>query len=196
MNRQKFFEEYRRHWGALSQGQVDGLGRLLAFLEADSEMADLRWQAYLLATAKHETADTFEPICERGSTDYFIARYWNRLGVRQALGNTGQSDAYRYCGRGYVQITGRRNYGLFTRRLGVDLLAEPDRALKPELAYRIASDGMRCGLFTGRRLNHYFTPLTEDWLNARKVINGLDRAGLVAGYGQRFFAALQAAAGV
>jgi hypothetical protein len=49
----------------------------------------------------------------------------------------------------------------------------------------------RChGSFTGRRLDDYFESKSEDWGGARKIINGEDRADLVAGYGRAFRLAL------
>ena len=54
--------------------------------------------------------------------------------------------------------------------------------------------GMRDGTFTGKRLADYFTAKTSDWVNARKIVNGLDRAKDIAGYGRRFHSELLAAA--
>jgi len=54
------------------------------------------------------------------------------------LGNTEPGDGERFKGRGPIQITGRANYGRFGGLLGVDLIAEPERAARPEVAFRIA----------------------------------------------------------
>ena len=47
----------------LAQSQVDGID---AVLEACPEGTDLRWAAYALATAFHETGRTMQPIPEWG----------------------------------------------------------------------------------------------------------------------------------
>ena len=51
-------------------------------------------------------------------------------------------------------------------------------------------DGSINGWFTGVGLPQYFDADTEDPVNARKVINGLDKADLIAGYYRDFKAAL------
>ncbi|WP_337739427.1 hypothetical protein [Agrobacterium vitis] len=49
------------------------------------------------------------------------------------------------------------------------------------------------GWFTGRKLSDYFTPSSSDWVNARKIINRLDRAQDIAGYAKAFNSALAGA---
>jgi hypothetical protein len=44
------------------------------------------------------------------------------------------------------------------------------------------------------KLADFFTE-HSDWYNARKIINGLDRAEQIAGYGRRFYFALLEAVG-
>lgn len=50
------------------------------------------------------------------------------------------------------------------------------------------------GLFTGKKLADYFTSKSSDWVNARRIINGTDRADVIAGYAKDFYNALQDAA--
>jgi len=49
---------------------------------------------------------------------------------------------------------------------------------------------MQRGWFTGRRLADYFNPTRGDWVNARRIINGTDKANLVASHAQAYYAAL------
>jgi hypothetical protein len=49
---------------------------------------------------------------------------------------------------------------------------------------------MIAGSYTGRRLSHYINPTKEDWVGARRIINGTDKAGLIAGYARRFHQAI------
>lgn len=133
--------------------------------------------AYVLATMKHETAGTMRPIREIGSDKYFEKKY----GMRKDLGNVQKGDGARFCGRGYVQVTGRRNYELFERLLGLPLAHNPDLALEHDTAMRIMMLGFRDGLFTGKKLSDYIRPGKSEFISARRCINGMDRAALIAG---------------
>jgi hypothetical protein len=177
-NRTIFYDGYRAAFGPLAQSQVDGLEAILGHVERDGPLrADVRWVAYLLATTRHEAADTWQPITERGNRLYFL-----KYEFRRSLGNTQLGDGYKYRGRGYVQVTGRRNYATFARLLNVDLVRLPELALRPDVAYAIASTGMVNGIFTGVKLANHIYGATCNYVSARQVINGLDRAPLIAGY--------------
>jgi predicted chitinase len=124
--------------------------------------------AYVLATTEHETANTFKPVKEA----FF-------LGSR--------ADAFRrrlryfpYFGRGYVQLTHRINYQKYSRILGIDLVGNPDRALEAKNALFILVHGCRTGFFTGKPLGRYVNASQTDFINARRVINGLDRAAHIS----------------
>jgi putative chitinase len=68
--------------------------------------------------------------------------------------------------------------------LGNGLVLHPEHALEPTIAYRIMSYGMRHGSFTGKGLSSYIQGDACDYLNARRIINGLDQAGRIQGYAQ------------
>lgn len=181
--------------GRLTARQVAGTESILDYWESRHRRADRRWLAYLLATAFHETAGTMQPLREFGSAAYFDRRYGpegRNPALAQALGNTQAGDGARFCGRGFVQLTGRRNYADWGRRLGVDLESQPDLAQDPALAVPILVDGAILGTFTGRRLGEFLHGQLQDWAGARQVINGRDRAELVADYARAFDAALLA----
>lgn len=196
IDRKRFFDRYRAEFGRLTQPQVDGLQILLAALETDPYITDLRHAAYMLATVKHECADTWAPIVERGGPACF-AKYDAGTKLGQRLGNTQRGDGARFCGRGYVQITGRDNYARIGKALGLGygLTTDPDAALDPAIAYRIMSGGMRNGLFTGRKLADFINVERCDYANARRIINGLDCADKIAGYAQTFARVLEGAVG-
>jgi putative chitinase len=188
-NHTTFFNGYREIYGKLNQTQVSGLDNLLGYIEVDNDVADVRWAAYMLATVKHECADTFQPITERGAKSYFD-KYEPGTSIGKNLGNTVKGDGYLYRGRGYVQLTGRANYQKMSANLGLtgedDLIVRPDNALHPDVAYRIMSYGMRNGSFTGKKLSDYINASKCDYTNSRRIINALDKAAKIKDYAINF----------
>jgi hypothetical protein len=190
-DRKRFFDAYRLAFpGKLPVGLVRGLQELLSFIAADPAITDLRWAAYMLATVRHETADTYQPILERGPRSYFD-KYEPGTKLGKRLGNKVKGDGYRRRGRGYVQHTGLANDEKMTKLLELppedSLVDHPEKALVPSIAYRIMSEGMRRGTFTGKKLADYIKPgEPPDYLNSRRIINGVDRAALIAGYAAAF----------
>lgn len=178
---------------AFSAVQAQAAGQLLGYLKQDPDVSDVRWAAYMLATVKHECADTWRPIAEYGTLPYF-QKYDAGTPLGTALGNTKTGDGYRFRGRGYVQLTGRANYAKMSRVLGLgtQLVDTPDMAMQPEIAFRIMSYGMRRGCFTGRKLADYLHDDCCDYRNARRIINGLDQADRIAGYAAMFEKVLRA----
>jgi putative chitinase len=159
--------------------------------------------AYALATAYLETAHTMQPIKEIGGTAYFT-RMYDIQGARPAkareLGNLSPGDGAKYHGRGYVQLTGKKNYARMTQRLhdfgiDVDLVADPDLAMRPDIAAAVMVLGMREGLFTGRKLSDDL-PLKgpaglSQFVASRDIVNGRDRQDDVASYAIDFQTGLQ-----
>jgi putative chitinase len=185
INKLRFFSAFRDAFGPLDQQQVDGLDFLLDCFGSNKRWADLRHVAYALATAYHETGHTFQPIEERGGRVY-LSKYYLRKKLRADLGNIQLSDAWVYKGRGYVQITGRRNYSKFSGLVVKPLLTHPELALDHDTAFDIMTEGMFGGHFTGVAITRYVNASFTDYVNARKVINGLDRADVIAGMAAKF----------
>ena len=189
-----FLSSYSAVYGQLKDSQSSGLESLLANIELDQDVADLRWAAYMLATVKLECADTFQPITEYGGQSYFN-KYEPGTSIGKSLGNTQPGDGYLFRGRGYVQLTGRTNYANMNGRLALsgddDLVLHPEAALQPDVAYRIMSYGMRHGTFTGKKLADYINDAGCDYQQARRIINGLNRADDIAGYAASFESSLE-----
>ena len=177
----------------LDGGEVSGSEALLAAMAG----APLSWTAYALATAWHETAHTMQPIREMGGPAYLRRMYdvqGNRPSLARKMGNREPGDGARYCGRGYVQLTWRNNYKLAGAKLGLPLEVNPDMAMKPNVAAMIMRQGMTDGWFTGKAFKHYLpaqgVASKPSFVEARRIINGLDKAALIAGYALEFQRAL------
>jgi predicted chitinase len=186
----EFYDDVRPLFdGHLSQSQVDGIEAILTAIE-NAGITDERKTAYILATIFHECAKTMQPIAEFGKgagRDY---------GKKLKMGGgPGKRIPYNtpdelYYGRGYVQLTWYENYENMGRLLHVDLLNIPGLALEPAIAAAIMIKGMTGGLFTGRSLGEFMNDDHTDWVNARKIINGLDHAETIASYAKVFYKGL------
>lgn len=185
MNLPAFFAGVRPLFGGeLSQRQVDALNAILKAWDTYGD-ANPRHLAYILATAKHETRN-FD----------FMREIWGPTPAqkgyegRKDLGNTVKGDGKRFMGHGFVQITGRRNYADWSKRLGLDLLSKPSLAEDFGVAARIIVEGMLKGTFTTKKLADF----PSDFVEARRVVNGMDRAVMISGYAYGFLKAIEDAA--
>lgn len=155
----------------MNQGNID-----LIKAECDRQgMHHVALCAYVLATVEHETAGTYEPVREAfylgGGTDAGGAAeiYRRRLSY------------YPFYGRGFVQLTWRENYRRMGEKLGLPLEDEPDMAMEPHASAKILVTGMRLGMFTGRKLREFVNEAgVKDYVGARVVVNGHDRAEHIA----------------
>lgn len=179
-----FFTKIRSLFGRMSQSQVEGLNSLLDAVGG----CLINEAAYMLATAYHETAHTMQPIEEYGKgrgRDY---------GKRLKMSRKPYSDTLPiYYGRGYVQLTWYENYDKAGRLLKLDLLRQPELALQADVAAKIMREGMFDGWFTGKKLGEYIGLRTAEYVSARRIINGMDKAQLIAGYAVVFELALRKA---
>jgi predicted chitinase len=193
IDREKFFSCYP--FRPLKQTQVDNLNFLMDRLDGSEKITLLPEYAYVLATIKLETADTFTPVEEA----YWIKPESKRIRVLKNLYKGRNSIIHEsgklYTGRGYVQLTHIENYikmNEFVQKKfpDADIIEEPDKACEPEIAWIILEAGMTKGLFTGKKLSDYITYSKYDFYHARRIINGMDRAGLVQAYAEKYVSIL------
>lgn len=197
MNRQTFFDYARRapFGGSLSPEQVQGCEAILNAWTGEDD----RQLAYVLATAFHETAGTMAPVREGSTrTRRLTDAQARKVVAKYRYGKPDPETGHVYYGRGLVQLTWRRNYEKMGKAFGVDLVRNPDLALSLDLSAKILIEGMteaRTNLcdFTNKCLSDYFTPDKEDPEGARRIVNGTDKASLIAGYYKNFLDSLKAA---
>lgn len=176
------------------------LGHTRDILAVCGERGLLRNQAaYVLATAYWESGRTMKPVREAfgKSANDSIARldrafaagklpwvskpYWRKDANGQA-----------WFGRGLIQITFRENYARAGGKLGLDLTTDPDAVMKPDVAVVILVRGMMEGWFTAHSLPDHVNSAKTDYRNARRVVNGTDKAAAIAELAREYEAALEA----
>lgn len=153
------------------------LGHTSLILDTCRKHGLLRNQAaYVLSTARWETNHTMKPVVEA----YWLTEAWRAANLRY----------YPWHGRGFVQLTWQANYIRAGKALDVDLISKPDRALDAETAAEILVIGCKEGWFTGKKLGDYITLQKSDFVNARRVVNGTDKAQQIAKLAEQYDAAL------
>ncbi len=206
-DRKKFFDGIKaRIDSTLEQEQVDGLNFLLDHFESDPHWTDIRHIAYAFGTTAHETAHSFQPV-EEGY--YLEAPHGKAFLLKFQKG----LRYYPYFGRGFVQLTWEsakiKNYSKATRELRkqmpalvlqfeaetgkvFDLVKNPEQAMHPLIAFAVMTLGMFQGWFTGKDFGDYIKGAKCDYIDARRIINGTDKAGPIAQLARRFEEILRA----
>ena len=70
--------------------------------------------------------------------------------------------------------------------LKLDLINNPDLLLDNKVSARVLVHGILEGSFTGVGINRYVTNLKTDYVNARRIINGVDKANEIASIATQF----------
>lgn len=179
--------------GKLTQEQVDGINIILETMDRDEfKVVDKRHAAYILATSFWETGRTMEAVKEKTDKtgeQYFFRMYdikGSRPQVAKRLGNTIPGDGIKFAGRGQVQLTGRTNYTNMGKYLKLDLVNKPDLLLDTKISARVLVYGLLNGSFTGVSIKKYLTSTKTDYVNARRVVNGVDKAEEIANIAKSF----------
>lgn len=148
----------------------------------ERNMDDLRWLAYMMATAWGECK--WRPIREIGK------------GRGRPYGKP--INGRIYYGRGLVQLTWLHNYKKMSDTIGVNLVDNPELALQPDIAVQIMFEGMTTGKtakdsFTKYQLHDFFNDKKNDPVGARKIINGKDKAEQFAKWHKTILSVLESA---
>lgn len=168
------FDILRSGLGRLTQSQVDEINFIVGEIDKDKSISYPQ-AAYILATVWWETARTMLPIEEYGKGKG--RKYGQHYDID---GSVYKGLNHLYYGRGYVQLTWLSNYLLAKNKLGIDFVNHPEYALQKEYAIKILLTGMKEGWFTGRKLSDYIYQSKKDYVGARRIINGTDKAQKIA----------------
>jgi hypothetical protein len=188
-----FFAAVRKITGPLDNTQVATINGLL---EAAAHWP-IGWLAYGFATAWGECK--LRPIDEIGKGH---GKAYGKPGARmKAVPNPPSYGGQIPYGRGLVQLTWCDNFewadkvcaeaGLIKKG---DILANFDLVKRPDIAAFILVKGMETGAFTGKKLADYITARGSpvEFVPARRIINGNDKAAQFGGYAEGFLVALDA----
>lgn len=193
------FQIIRNAFGPLTQSQVNEINFIVDSMDKDKSITYAQG-AYVLATTWHETDRKMLPIVEygKGKGRPYGTWYKNSKGELYSFKNFKKDSVYLqsqypflYYGMGYVQLTWFDNFELASKKLGINFLNNPDLVLRKEYAIIIMLEGMKQGWFTGKKLSDYIHQSKKDYKNARKIINGNDKAQMIADYAEVFEKALR-----
>lgn len=185
LDKRTFFDGVRGKV-TLTNANVPGFDAVLDY--AGKRGTDLERLAYILATAYHETAATMQPVREA----FWLSETWRKQHLRY----------WPYYGRGYIQTTWKQNYLAIGNALGVGglFVNEPDRLLEVKWALPALFVGMEQGLYTGVKLADAIDGIDEsdtedfrEYVAARRIVNGSDKASSIANLALTFEHALAAA---
>ncbi|MHA1554814.1 MAG: glycoside hydrolase family 19 protein [Alphaproteobacteria bacterium] len=183
MNRKAFFDALRPYVN-LTRENVAGAERILTY--GEKQGTPRNDFAYALATAWWETGQRMQPITEYGSRRYLRSKkYWP------------------FVGRGLIQVTWDYNYRKAAKSLELPLstfMNEPNLLLEWKYALPLLFVGLETGMYTGKALDDYIDDIDEpddedlrEYVAARRIVNGTDKARTIGQLALHFEHALIAA---
>jgi hypothetical protein len=181
-DRKKLFTLLVQRFGTLDGVQQSVVAAIIDEF-ARRKLTDMRWLAYMLATGWGECK--WRPVREIGR------------GKGKPYGKTDPATGKAYYGRGIVQLTWKRNYQMMGETLNLPLVKDPDIALQVPVAVAILFEGMTTGKraqdsFTKWQLHDFFSDKVNDPVNARRIINGKDKAEIFARWHYKILEVLEA----
>lgn len=183
MDRKVFYNSIRSSIG-LTEQNVQGFEKVLDY--AEQHKTNPRFLPNILAQAFWESGRTMWPVREA----FWLSEAWRKQHLRY----------YPFYGRGLIQTTWQANYAKMGKIVKADLVKHPELLLDWEYALPALFIGMEEGIYTGKKLSDYIDdkdePDAEDYrefVNARRIVNGTDRAQEIAKLALVFEHALGAA---
>jgi len=176
IDKANFYKVLKQRFGKFTNKQFGGFEAILNHWGTRND--DVRKLAYILATVWHETDTTMQPIAEYGK------------GRSKQYGKP-HSNGKVYYGRGHTQNTWFENYTKLTKAAKLkgfdwDFVNHPDLLLTMQPSVWATFYAMETGLYTGKKLEDYFNIKKGDPVNARRIINGTDKAKLIESYYNKF----------
>lgn len=141
-----------------SRANIEANWPHIAYALDDLGMWDVPTVIAAIATVRVEGGD-FAPVREA----YWLSEAWRAANLRY----------YPYYGRGFVQLTWESNYRAAGNAIGIDLVAEPDRALDPSVAaWNLAYYFRDHGVPNMQHLAQDAWLNTWDWRPTRRYVQG------------------------
>lgn len=179
MNLKAFYDSVRKSGVInLTVQNVPGFDRILKYGESIHE--PLGSVSYKIATAYWETGASMRPV-EEG---YYLGSESRVKAFQRKL------RYYPFFGRGLVQTTWETNYRKLAVLLGLPetfFVKNPEKLLTWEYALPALFKALDVGLYTGKSVDDYIDNIDEsddedyrEYLNARRTVNGTDKAATIA----------------
>jgi predicted chitinase len=115
--------------------------------------------------------------------------YGKDTSIGQSMGNTEPGDGFKYRGRGYIQLTGKNNYRFYGKKVGEDLVKNPDLANDPTVAAKISASYVMTAL---KGKQDFADQKTANYAVTKAIGGNLD---LTKGYGAEILAKVNAYSG-
>lgn len=170
MDKTKFYDSIRGKVNLTTQNVI-GFDKVLDY--AILRKTPLNKLSYILSTSFWESAQTMHPVKEA----YWLSEKWRKDNLRY----------YPWYGRGLIQTTWETNYKKMSEFVGTDLTKNPDLLLEFKYALPALFIGMEKGIYTGKDLDDYIDNIDEsdeldfiEYKNARRIVNGTDKAETIA----------------
>lgn len=176
----------------VTDAQVVGFNSLIS--ELNNAEASLYEATYIVATALFSTNNKLTPTIEDEFPDFYTDMYdieGTRKTTALRLGNTEKGDGEKYKQRGFVPLLGKNNYKAFEDFLDIPLVTSPELLEEVETASKVLVEGMLQGLFTGLYLSKYINSRNKDYINARRVVDGVESAKKIAILAQQLESAIK-----
>lgn len=189
MNPERFWSVLRTDvfGGSMTQGVVDTVNSIVdTYYMEYASTGDPEHLAYIIATAFHESYHRtlnpeWLPVREgfaktNAGAIAAVTKLYNKGKISRNYA-VPQPNGHSYYGRGHVQITWPDNYKKIGDLIGVDLYNYPDLALHRDVSAKALVIGSVEGIYTGKKLSDFdLSDGLLDAYNARRVINGRDKA--------------------